>query len=158
MVTSLLKKINKRETKKYIKYDEKIHFLKYSACYVNDDIKDLFKGFLEEEINLAPYNYINLIKDLELQKNEKKNMKEKLVDICKNYILTENENQINISGLVYKELNSIYSNLEDENFEENLLNCLSKIKDMMYSELCIDTVKKNKLIKHSFQGLPDQNY
>jgi hypothetical protein len=171
-------KLIKNET---TKYNENKHFLKYSSCYENKEIRDCFIKFLESEYNISPYKFIMEVQNIIIEKNnynnnfennnnknqiEKELIIKKLKKICKDYIYIENENQINISGFVLNEINQFMKvenkkDVENENnnnnFENNkkeeeemneevfekFFNCLLKIKEMMYAELYMDSVKKN---------------
>jgi hypothetical protein len=118
-----------------IKYKPEIHSIIYESLYEDNDMKKLFKSFLETEKNTAPFEFY--LKSKEILNTEKKEIFEKeFNNIAEEYIFKETSNQINLPGCYNVEVTKVY-----ENFDlEETKSILKKINSLLYQELYMDSV------------------
>jgi hypothetical protein len=125
-----------------IKYNNEIHFINNEIVFSNPLLIDSFKLFLKKEHNISPYNYIEIIKEIETEIQKKKidiekyDDFEKLEGICEKFILEKGIEQVNLPHHLTEK---VLLNLESKN-TPLLFNEMQKVKQQCKRDLILDSV------------------
>jgi hypothetical protein len=126
-----------------IKYDQEIHFIKYSSLYEDEKMKQIFLSFLDKERNKAPFLfYFECTKTIEEESGKKIKMYQEL---CNKYIFCNNENQINLPNNLFKSAKNLFD-LEgseddfDESLNQEYNSKLLELRSLVFNDLYMDSV------------------
>lgn len=117
------------------KFSVEKYTIYWHSVYLKEDINQVFKNFLKDEMNLDPFECVEMINKMKATPLKEQN--QLFVAIIETFVDKNSEKQVNISGKDYEILLKLYQDAKDAKLK-NPVEDLSNLKMILEQELYLD--------------------